>query len=400
MYDVVIIGGGPAGLMAGITIKNKKVLLIDKNDRIGKKLSITGGGRCNLTNNKPLNLFLNEIPVNSKTLYSTLTNFGPNEIMNYFSNLGVKLKVEDNERVFPISNNSNTIIEVLEKELLKNKVELKLKETIKNIEIFNDKKVITTDKGRYESYNIVIATGGFSYPLTGSNGDGYRLAKKINQPVTNIYPAETYIKINGVSSLSGITIDNVKVTFDKKSVIGSLLFTHVGLSGPTIFKLSGDIYNKLTTIKDVQIIIDFIPNFNEEELFNKINNYDNIKEVNTFFKEFVPKKVVDYLLSKYSSLNLNNISNLEKRQVINLIKNYPFKVEETGSLEESIVTGGGVDMKDINSKTMESKIHKGLYFVGEVLDIHGHTGGYNITLALSTGYSVGIAINGESNATL
>lgn len=395
MYDVIIIGGGPAGLMAGITIKNKKVLLIDKNERVGKKLSISGGGRCNLTNNKPLNLFLNEIPVNSKTLYSTLTNFGPKEIMAYFSNLGIKLKVEDNERVFPISNNSYTIIEVLEKELIKNKVELKLKETVKNIEISDDRKVVTTDKGKYETLNIIVATGGFSYPMTGSTGDGYRLAKKLNQSITKVYPAETYIKLNGVSVLSGITLDNVKVTFNKKTAFGPLLFTHIGLSGPTIFKLSGDIYNKIVDLKKVEISIDFIPNINEEDLLIQMN--DTSKEINTFFKEYIPKKVVDFLFKDYINIKINTINNKTKKQIINNIKNYIFEVIGTGSLEESIVTGGGVDMKEINSKTFESKIYKGLYFVGEVLDIHGNTGGYNITLALSTGYSAALDINNRKD---
>ncbi len=394
MYDVIVIGAGPAGLMASITasIRNKKVLLIEKNNQIGKKLEITGGGRCNLTNLKSVKDFIDQIPVNNKTLYSTLTNFGPKEIVEYFRKLDVKLKVEDDDRVFPISNKSTTIIECLYNELVKNNVELNLNESVIEIQILDNLKVVKTNKNTYETKNIIIATGGFSYPQTGSTGDGYRLAKKIYQDVTNIYPAETFLKTAEKPPLEGITLDNVNVSIDNKIVTGSLLFTHIGLSGPVIFKISADIYKKLQSEKIVKLFIDFIPNIKEGQLLIDINNYDSKKEAVTFINSYLPKRLADYIGHNFVNIKMSQLSKDNKKQLINNLKRYSIDILGTGSLEQSLVTGGGVDMKKINSKTMESTINKGIYFVGEVLDIHGHTGGYNITLALSTGYTAGNSI--------
>jgi predicted Rossmann fold flavoprotein len=256
MYDVIVIGAGPAGLMASITAasRNKKVLLIDKNDHIGRKLEITGGGRCNLTNLKPVESFIKQIPVNSKTLYSTLTNFGPKEIVEYFSKLGVKLKVEDDDRVFPVSNKSATIIEALYNELIKYKVKLNLNETVEEIQILNDLKVIKTSRDTYQTQNIIIATGGFSYPHTGSSGDGYRFAKKTNQDVTNVYPAETFLNTKERYPIEGITLERASISLDNKNASGSLLFTHTGLSGPATIKISEEVYKKLQTQKTVSYI--------------------------------------------------------------------------------------------------------------------------------------------------
>ncbi len=394
MYDVIVIGAGPAGLISSIKAasRNKKVLLIEKNDQIGKKLLLTGGGRCNLTNLKPIDEFIKQIPVNSKNLYSALTSFGPKEIMDYFSRLGVKLKIEDDNKVFPITNSSLTIVESLSKELTKYKVQLNLNETVSKIVFDNDFKIIETNKKNYKAKNIVIATGGFSYPQTGSNGDGYRFAKKMDQDVTDIYPAQTFLKTKESHNLDGITIDNVEIYLDKKKVSGSLLFTHFGLSGPAIFKISEFVYKKLQTQKTVFINIDFIPNIKEEELINSINNYDFKKETITFVKEMLPKRLADYLFGDLEKVKIGQLSKKQKQDIISKLKSYSFEIVKTGSLEQSLVTGGGIDMKKINSKTMESTINKGVYFVGEVLDIHGHTGGYNITLALSTGYAAGNSI--------
>lgn len=394
MYDVIVVGAGPAGVMAGIKAgsRNRKVLLIEKNEKILKKLELTGGGRCNLTNFKPLKLFIEQLPVNSKNLYSTLTSFGPKEIMDYFNKLGVKLKCENEHRVFPVSNSSFSIIEALIGEIKKYKVELKLNEIVKDLVLDEKIKIVKTNKDIYKTKNIIIATGGFSYPQTGSNGDGYCLAKKIKQDVTDVYPAETFIQTKKNHNLNGITIENVDVCLDKEKASGSLLFTHTGLSGPAIFKISEKVYKRLKEEEVAIINIDFKPEIDIEKLLDDLNNYDSKKEVSTFIKSLLPKRLADYLISDFNKLKIGQLSKQQKQEIVFKIKKYPLEIIKTGSLEQSLITGGGVDMKKINSKTMESTQNKGVYFIGEVLDIHGHTGGYNITLALSTGYTAGNSI--------
>jgi len=391
MYDVIVIGAGPAGIMASITAssKNKKVLLLEKNNKIGKKLEITGGGRCNLTNLKSVNDFINEIPVNKKILYSTLTNFGPKEIIEYFKELGVKLKNEE-DRIFPVSNKSITIIESLYNEILNKKIDLKLNEIVFKISIEKNIKKVITNKNEYETKNIIIATGGLSYSNTGSTGDGYKFAREIGQNIIDTYPAETFLKTEK-HNLEGITLERVNIKFNKKIISGPLLFTHIGLSGPTVFKISEEIYKQLKE-KETKINIDFLPNINDLDLLNIINNYNQKKEVITFINEFLPKRVAEYLSNKISNIKIGQLKKEEKILLISNLKNYEFNILGTGSIEQCLVTGGGIDMKYINSKTMESTINKGVYFAGEVIDIHGPTGGYNITLALSTGYSAGKAI--------
>jgi predicted Rossmann fold flavoprotein len=217
MYDVIVIGAGPAGIMASITSaqSNKKVLLIEKNDKIGRKLFISGGGRCNLTNLKSIPDFIDQIPVNNKTLYSILNQFSPQDIYDYFTKLGVGLKIEDNDRVFPVSNKSKTIIDALHKELKDNNVQINFSETVKKINNKNPLKEVITDKGIYKTEKIIIATGGCSYPETGSTGDGYKLAEMINQEVTDLYPAETFLLTKKILPLIGITIDDVIIKFNK-----------------------------------------------------------------------------------------------------------------------------------------------------------------------------------------
>lgn len=389
MYDVIVIGAGPAGMMASITASvNNKVLLIEKNDKIGKKLSLTGGTRCNLTNLKSVNDFIKEIPVNNKFLYSSLNTFGPEDIYNYFTNLGVDLKVEDEDRVFPVSNKSQTIIDALYNELVKNKVTINLNEKVLNILINGDIKKVITDKGTYETKKLIIATGGKSYSETGSTGDGYNFAKMINQPVTKLYPADTYLITKEKFPLAGITIESAIIKLNKKEVTGSVLFTHLGLSGPGIFKISEEVYKELENKKVVTITIDLVPSHKKHELLDRLNSYNPKKEINTFLREYLPKNLVDYINKDNSKIG--EISKIKKDEIITKFKEFKVDIKETGPLSRSLVTGGGVDLKYINPKTMESTINKGIYFCGEVLDIHGHTGGYNITIAISSGYVAGL----------
>lgn len=389
MYDVIVIGAGPAGLMASITASknNKKVLLIEKNNDIGKKLSITGGGRCNLTNNKPINTFISEL--NNKFLYSSLSNFGPKEIIKYFNNLNVELKEEEDNKIFPVSNKSKTIIDALKYEL--NDVELKLNEYVISIEIKDDLKIIKTNNGIYKSNNIIIATGGLTYPNTGSTGDGYIFAKSINQNITDLYPSETYLITKDKYNLEGITLENINIIYNKKIINGSLLFTHVGLTGPSIFKISEYVYKDLLNNSEVSIFIDLIPKYKDFELSNMINKNDKII-INDFLKPYLPKRLNEYICGTSYDKKIMEISKKDRNILINKLKRYEIKIVSTGPIEQAFVTGGGVDTKYINPKTMESTINKGIYFVGEVLDVHGNIGGYNITIALSTGYTAAINV--------
>lgn len=393
MYDTIIIGAGPSGMMSSIKASEakQKVLLIEKNNKLGKKLELTGGTRCNLTNLKRNDDFIKEIPVNNKFLYSSLNQFGPQDIYNYFSSYGIPLKIEDNDRVFPKSNKSQTIIDVLHKKLISNNVEIHLNEKVKSIiNHSKDNKEIITDKGVYRTKKVIIATGGKSYPQTGSTGDGYIFCENLNQPITKLYPAETFLIIKDKLPLAGITLDDVVIKLDKYEVSGSLLFTHQGISGPDAFKISEKVYQSLKEKKNATITIDFIPNYTEEELLKMLNNYDSKKELNSFVKLYLPKKLSDYLINEEDAKKkVSLLSKEKKKTIINNIKKYPLEIKSTGSIEQSFVTGGGVDLKYINPKTMESIKNPGVYFVGELLDIHGHTGGYNITIALSTGFAAG-----------
>jgi len=392
MYDVIVIGAGPSGMMACISARenNKRVLLIEKNNRVGIKLELTGGGRCNLTNLKSIDNFIKEIPVNNKFLYSAITKFGPEEIYKYFKDLGVDLKVEDEDRVFPTSNKSKNIIDALYNELIKNNVEVHLNESVLNI---NSNKEVTTNKGIYKTKNIIIATGGMSYPQTGSIGDGYRFAKSLNQNVTNLYPAETFLITSKTYPLAGISLDDIIILFNKKIVSGSMLFTHNGISGPAVFKISEEVYKELKANDNIKIYLDLIKDYTFEELFAIISVYNQKKELVSFVREYLPKRLVDYIVSDFKlDKKIGFMSKKQKEELIKLLKNYEINIKGTGSLEQSFITGGGVNISNINSKTMESNINRGIYFIGEVLDVHGHTGGYNITIALSTGYTAGSSI--------
>lgn len=390
MYDVIVIGAGPSGMMASIIASsNNKVLLIEKNDRVGKKLELTGGGRCNLTNLKQIDNFIKEIPVNSKMLYSCLYQFGPQDIYDYFNKLGVPLKIENDDRVFPVSNKSKTIIESLSNQLIINNVTIQLNETVKKIDIKDNYKEVITNKDIYKTKNIVIATGGCSYSSTGSTGDGYKFAKVINQDVTNLYPAETFLICKNSLPLAGITLDDVVVSINKKHATGSILFTHIGLSGPAIFKISEEVYKELVNKEYVTISIDLIPNYTIDQLLEQLNKKPNDNTRN-FIKGFLPKRLTDYIITILDyNQTINTISLIKRLELIKTLKNFKIDIKSTGSIEQSFVTGGGIDIRNINTKTMESKVNKGIYFTGEVLDFHGHTGGYNITIALSTGYAAG-----------
>ena len=392
MYDVIVIGAGPAGMMASIAAasNNKKVLLIEKNEKVGKKLEITGGSRCNLTNLKDVQDFINEIPGNNKFLYSSIFRFGPHDIYDYFTNLGIELKVEEDDKVFLGSDKAIDIIKALTSEMKKNGVCLKLGQAVISIDADASPKKVITETNVYEGENIIITTGGCSYPATGSTGDGYGFARSLNHNVTKLHPAETFIMTKKQLPLTGISVESIKIKLDDKTEVGDILFTHKGLSGPAIFKISEEVYKSLKKKRIVFVKVDFVTTYTEDELQQKLNSFDSKKEVLTFVRQLLPKRLADYIIGENQlNFKVGDLSNVMKKQIIDTMKNFAIEIVETGSLEKSFVTGGGVDLDEVNPKTMESKKVSGIYFAGEVLNIHGHTGGYNITIALSTGYAAG-----------
>jgi predicted Rossmann fold flavoprotein len=387
MFEVIIIGAGPAGLMAGI-MSEKKTLIIEKNDIAGKKLLITGGGRCNVTNNKENREFLNQIEHNKKYLYSTINNFGPKEIINFFETHNVSLKEEEDGKMFPKANKSFVIKEAL---LNAYKGKINYNEDVEKIIKENDYYIVITNKNEYKTQKLVIATGGSSYKITGSTGDNLKFAKMLKQPVTEIYPAEIGVKLKKPTDIPGQSIDNVIVKAGKRKKEGNLLYTHTGLSGSSVMLISEYIFKD----KINEIEIDLLPKYNEEEIKNILNNYDRNKEVHTFLEQYFSKRFSEYLLNYINlekNIKIKQLNHKELNKLVETIKHIKYNVKNNEEIDLAYVTAGGIDLKYINTKTFESTINKNLYFVGEALDIHGPIGGYNITLALSTGYSAGVSL--------
>ncbi|HEY8364220.1 MAG TPA: NAD(P)/FAD-dependent oxidoreductase [Haloplasmataceae bacterium] len=408
MYDCIIVGAGPSGMMCAIKAseKNKKVLLIDKNPYLGKKMSLTGGGRCNITNLKDPNDFIEHLPTkNGRFLYSALSKFNPNDIFHFFEELGVTLKVENDDRVFPKSDKALDLITALHKKLIDNKVELKLATEVLDIEKKNHFIVYTVNE-KYFSQKLVIATGGCSYPHTGSTGFGYEIAKKFNHHICELFPTESPIisfdEIIKSRVLQGLAFTNISLSLLNKNnkiikaINDDLIFTHFGLSGPSALKLSQFVYHELKKQKTVKIMIDFLPQYDQFELKNiLLTKKETDKTIKVILKDFLPQRFIDFLLCDLkisTNQKIANISNQQLDNIISKLKTFIIEAHSIKPLKEAFVTGGGVNLQEINAQTMESKIVSGLYFCGEVLDLHGHTGGYNLTIALTTGYSAGLSI--------
>lgn len=388
-YDVIIIGAGPAGLMAAIEASKKyKILLIEKNPTPGKKLLITGGGRCNVTNLKPNNSFLNEIDYHKKYLYSTIYAFGPQQIYDFFTKNNVPLKEEKENQIFPVSDKASDILACLTRNI-QNATYIYGEEVLA-VQINNTYKEVITMQNKYQAKNIIIATGGSSFKQTGSTGDHIKFAKTMNQPTVPLFPAETSVLLDEKNDLAGTSFENVSVKYGKINKQGNLMFTHKGLGGTAIMKMSEHIYLH----KEKEIAIDFIPDMNREQLQQMFIEMDREKQVVTCLHQIFTKRFSIYLIHKVGLKEqdkMKNINTKQLNQIIEQIKNTSFTVR-VNVLETAYVTGGGIDLDYMDTKTMESKLHRGVYYVGEALDIHGPTGGYNITLALSTGYTAGTHI--------
>lgn len=392
---VAIIGGGPAGMMCAIkAAENHGVTIFEKNEKLGKKLFITGKGRCNLTNYCDEREFLKNLVSNSNFMYSSIYSFSPFTTYYYFEELGLPLKVERGNRVFPLSDKSSDVIKAYEKKLKDLGVKVHLNFEIKSIEKVGEEFILN---GREKFDKVVIATGGISYKLTGSTGDGYKFAKDFGHKIISQVPGLIGINLKNNFSLAGLTLKNVelKVIKDKKIIsneFGEMLFTHRGISGPIVLTTS----SKINRLKDFEMFLDLKPALEPEKLDARIlrdfseNQNKNIENV---MKSLLPKDLISYVL--YSAgisgdEKVNQITKIERENLVKTIKNFELKFDSLDDIDRAIVTSGGIDVKDIDPKTMESKKVSGLYFIGEVLDLDGLTGGFNIQIANSTGYSCGI----------
>ena len=406
MAKVIVIGAGPAGMMAAISAaENHEVILLEGNERIGKKLFITGKGRCNVTNAKDISEFFDFIPGNPHFLYSALYTYTNIDVMNFFENAGVKLKVERGSRVFPNSDKSSDIISGLSRGLNEAGVDLRLHSKVKDV-IFNNNKieaVILENGSKVKGDYFIITTGGKSYPLTGSTGIGFDLAKKMGHTIVEPKPSLVPIEIeeSWVRELQGLSLRNIELKIKNKknskvvySGQGEMLFTHFGISGPLV--LSGSRF-----IKDgerFEISLDLKPALEEKQLDLRIQK-DFKKNLNKDFKnsldELLPKKLIPVIIELSGideNKKVNSITKEERRTLLNLLKNLTFTVKGLRDIAEAIVTAGGVSTKEIDPSTMQSKIVDNLYFAGEVIDVDAFTGGYNVQIALSTGYLAGKSI--------
>ncbi|CAD2076484.1 BaiN/RdsA family NAD(P)/FAD-dependent oxidoreductase [Jeotgalicoccus meleagridis] len=411
MYDTIVIGGGVSGIMAAYaaSLNDNKVLLIEKNKKLGKKLLISGGGRCNVTNRLPYEEIIKHIPGNGKFLYGPFSVFDNESIIKFVESNGVKLKEEDHGRMFPVSNKARDVLNVFLNKLEENKVEILFSTEVAAIlsEDSKIKGVKCSDGQTFKANNVIVTTGGKSVPQTGSTGDGHKFAKMLGHTVTELFPTEVPITSSEAffkeEKLKGISLDDVALSVLKKNGKArvthqmDMIFTHFGVSGPAALRCSQFVYKEQQAQKrqDIKMQLDFYPDIPYGKFQEKINALikENIdKSLKNILKQIQQERLIVFMLEYLNidgSTSGHHILNADKDKIINFFKRFTFTVNGTQSIEKAFVTGGGVNLKEIHPSTMSSKIIDGLHFAGEVLDIHGYTGGYNITSALVTGYTAG-----------
>ncbi|AIQ66793.1 NAD(P)/FAD-dependent oxidoreductase [Paenibacillus graminis] len=410
-YDVIIIGGGPSGLMASVAAAEHgaAVLLVDKGTKLGRKLGISGGGRCNVTNVKETAELISHIPGNGRFLYSAFDHFNNLDIIEFFENLGIALKEEDNGRMFPVSDKASSVVSALISKVRSLGVQMITDSPVAEV-LYRNGSVegvrLATGKTLSASA-VVIATGGKSVPQTGSTGDGYPWAEAAGHTITELFPTEVPIlsREEWIKSgeLQGLSLRDVTLTVwnpKGKRVIahrGDMIFTHFGLSGPIALRCSQFLrqVQRKSGTDTVELSIDLFPALNPQEMEEQLQNKLGLepkKAIRNSLKGLLPERMIPLLLSKAGldgDTTGHHLPKSGQQTLAALLKRMPVQVYGTRSLEEAFVTGGGVNLKEIDPRTMESKLMPGLFFCGEILDIHGYTGGYNITAAFSTGYTAG-----------
>ena len=436
--NVIVIGGGPAGMMAAIASaeNGNNVILLEKKERLGRKLLITGKGRCNITSSLPIDEFIQNIPGNGQFLYSAFKNYTNTDIISFLNEECLEVKEERGNRIFPVTDKSLDVLKCFTKRLKELNVKIEYNEqvieivpkdengkfkvkVIKNQEDnkFNTEKYYNKVKEKnseniklFEADKVVLATGGKSYPLTGSTGDGYELAKKLGHTITKIRPSLVPLEAfeqNMCKDLQGLSLRNVNIELKNKENnktvyqdFGEMLFTHFGVSGPTILSSSAHLVrykniDELLKNKKIVLSIDFKPALSEEKLDERIlrdfAEFKNKQFKNSLYK-LLPQKLIPIIIEK-SEINpdkkVNEINKKERHKLVGLLKNFEVTIKGFRPIDEAIITSGGVNIKEINPKTMESKLIEGLYFAGEIIDVDAYTGGFNLQIAYSTGYTAG-----------
>lgn len=413
--NVIVIGGGPAGMMAAIASaeNGNNVILLEKKERLGRKLLITGKGRCNITSSLPIEEFIQNIPGNGQFLYSAFKNYTNNDIINFLNEEGLEVKEERGNRIFPVTDKSLDVLKCFTKRLKELNVKIEYNMEVTEIIPKNEAeklKVKTANNKIFEADKVILATGGKSYPLTGSTGDGYELVEKLGHTVTKIRPSLVPLEAfeqNMCKELQGLSLRNVNIELKNKENnkiiyqdFGEMLFTHFGVSGPTILSGSAHLVRyknigELLKNKKIVLSIDFKPALSEEKLDERtLRDFAEFK--NKQFKnsldKLLPQKLIPVIIEK-SGINpdkkVNEINKKERHRLVDLLKNFEVTIKGFRPIDEAIVTSGGINIKEINPKTMESKLVDGLYFAGEIIDVDAYTGGFNLQIAYSTGYTAG-----------
>lgn len=408
MSKIIVVGGGAAGMMAAITAAKKghEVHLFEKNAKLGRKLFITGKGRCNITNASDLETIFENVVTNRKFLYSALYSYTNEDVIAFFENLGCKTKVERGNRVFPLSDKSSDVIGALAREMNRVGVRVHLETEVKDIIMKeNCFEAIRTGEGVVKGDKVIIATGGLSYPLTGSTGDGFRFAKEMGLKVTDLYPSlvSIHMKEDYVKELQGLSLKNIHVSMKdgKKCVyenFGELVFTQRGVSGPVVLSASSHAIAYLKKGKELTFTIDLKPALTKEQLDQRIlrdfEEFTN-KQFKNSLDQLLPRKIIPVII-ELSNIDpekkVNLITRQERQGLVDLLKGLTFHILRLGDFKEAVVTKGGISVKEINPTTMEAKKLQNVYFAGEVLDLDALTGGYNLQIAWSTGAAAGKSV--------
>ena len=402
---VIIIGGGPAGMLAAIKSKKEKnkVTIIEKNKILGKKMLITGKGRCNITSGVDMSEFIKNVPSNGKFLYSSFKNFTNKDILKL---LNIPVKLERGNRYFPVSDKAKDVVDALEKEL--SGVEILTNTSATEIITKNNEAIgVKTSKGDFFADKIILATGGKSYPLTGSTGDGYEMAKKLGHTITKIKPALVPLVAKKESKIQcqqmqGLSLRNVGLKlFNNNKLIyedfGEMLFTHYGVTGPIILSASSHLVRQ--ELNNPRIEIDLKPALTEEKLDERILRdfeTEKNKEFRNALDQLLPQKMIPVILEILQiNKKVNEVKKVERQKLVRTLKHFSIEIEGFRDISEAIITSGGINVKEINPKTMESKLIKNLYFAGEIIDVDAYTGGFNLQIAYSTGYTAGIGVNSD-----